>query len=722
MKKFFKTLLFTALIFVLIGVSSLTLFISLTKNASFNDSLLKKQGVEMEIYDKNDVLVYETSYLGNSYENNIPQKIKNCFIAIEDKRFYSHKGLDYKRMLSALFYNLKSRSYKQGGSTISQQLIKNTHLTFKKTVKRKLEEIKLTKILEKKYTKDEIITMYLNSIYFGENCYGIKNACKKYFNKNVNEISLNEGAMLAGIIKAPSLYNPIANYDLSIKRKNVVLHCMSNLGYISKNEEEILKNEKISISENNDELYFYLCKREVDEILNKYYYDKKIKVYTYLDSDLQNEISSIKKEYSSDYAYVVADNATMGINAFSSSCYPLKRCPASTVKPLLVYAPCLEENLITLQSKILDEPTSFGSYHPKNYNDVYYGYISAKDCLSKSLNIPAIKLLNAIGTKKAKEYANKMDMGIKNEHLALALGSFDDGLTLSQLISCYGTFPNQGNYKKAKFVRKIVSNNGQKIYENKTYEKKIFSKDTAYLINYALMDAVKSGTSKKIGTKNYQLCAKTGTNGNKNGNLDAYSISYTTKHTVGIWLGNKNNSLMDNFVTGSSYPTKINSKILDFLYRNYLPEDFEIPENIVTVKIDKASYDKNSEMLLANENSPFIEGVFKKGTEPNKKSQRILPNIKDYKIYCNNCNFTMFYDLQNCDGIYLYIQKNKNKLYKTITGNNFSLNLPEGKYNFVIVPFKKDGNKIIKGKEIPLPEIIAKKDYNEIKNKEWWNE
>lgn len=722
MKKFFKTLLFTALIFVLIGISSLMLFISITKNASFNDSLLKKQGVEMEIYDKDDVLVYETSYLGNSYEDNIPQKIKNCFIAIEDKRFYSHKGLDYKRMLSALFHNLKSRSYKQGGSTISQQLIKNTHLTIKKTLKRKLEEIKLTKILEKKYSKDEIITMYLNSIYFGENCYGIKNACKKYFNKNVNEISLNEGAMLAGIVKAPSLYNPIANYDLSVKRKNIVLHCMSLLGYITKNEEETLKNEKIYISENNDELYFHLCKREVDDILNKYYYDKKIKVYTYLDSDLQNEISSIKKEYSSDYAYVVADNATMGINAFSSSCYPLKRCPASTVKPLLVYAPCLEENLITLQSKILDEPTSFGSYNPKNYNDVYYGYISAKDCLSKSLNVPAIKLLNAIGTKKAREYANKMDMNVKSEHLALALGSFDDGLTLSQLISCYGTFSNQGNYKKAKFIRKIVSNNGQKIYENKPYEKRIFSKDTAYLINYALMDAVKSGTSKKLGNKNYQLCAKTGTNGNKNGNLDAYSISYTTKHTIGVWLGNKNNSLMDNAVTGSSYPTKINSEILDFLYRDNLPDKFEIPENIITVKLDKASYDKNSEMLLANENSPFIEGVFKKGTEPNKKSQQILPNIKDYKIICNNCNFTMFYDLDNCDGIYLYIQKNKKKLYKTIMANNFTLTLPEGKFSFIIVPFKKYGDKIIRGKEIPLPEIIAKKDYKDITNKEWWNE
>lgn len=722
MKKFFKTLLFTALIFVLIGISSLTLFISLTKNASFNESLLKKQGVEMEIYDKDDVLVYETSYLGNSYEDNIPQKIKNCFIAIEDKRFYNHKGLDYKRMLSALLHNLKSRSYKQGGSTISQQLIKNTHLTFKKTLKRKLEEIKLTKILEKKHSKDEIITMYLNSIYFGENCYGIKNACKKYFNKSVNEISLNEGAMLAGIVKAPSLYNPIANYDLSVKRKNVVLRCMRSLGYITKNEEEILKNEKISISENNDELYFYLCKREVDDILNKYYYDKKIKVYTYLDKNLQNEISSLKKEYPSDYSYVVADNSTMGISAFCSSCYPLKRCPASTVKPLLVYAPCLEENVITLQSKILDEPTSFGAYNPKNYNDVYYGYISAKDCLSKSLNVPAIKLLNAIGTKKAKEYANKMDMDIKNEHLAMALGSFDQGLTLSQLISCYGTFSNQGNYKKTRFIRKIVSNKGQLIYENKPYEKKIFSKDTAYLINYSLMDAVKNGTSKKLGNKNYQLCAKTGTNGNKNGNLDAYSISYTTKHTIGVWLGNKDNSLMDNSVTGSSYPTKINSKILDFLYRDNLPENFEIPENIITVKIDKTSYDKNCEILLANENTPFIEGIFKKGTEPIVKSQQLLPNIKYYIISCNNCDFSMFYELENSDGIYLYIQKNKKKLYKTITKKSFTLTLPEGKYSFIIVPFKKDGDKIISGKEIRLPEIIARKDYKDITNKEWWNE
>lgn len=721
MKKVLKICLFIFLVACLIVFSLLAYFYASVRNIEFDEKRLKKFGIEMEIYDENDVVAYTTSLNGKDYEDDIPQHVKNAFIAVEDKRFYKHHGLDYKRILSAFLHNLKSRSYKQGGSTISQQLIKNTLLSPEKTIKRKFAEVKLTKILESKYSKDEIITLYLNSIYFGENCYGIKSACRKYFDKEVNEISVNESAMLAGVVKAPSKYNPVSNYDLSIKRKNLVLNLMSLQGYITKNQENKLKNEKIFISDNNSEQFFSSCKKEVDELLDSYYFKEKIKVYTSLDSELQKKIENVRCDHKSDFSYVVLDNKSGAVKSYCSTCQNLKRTPASTVKPFLVYAPCLEENLVNLQTKILDEPTNFNGYSPKNYNDKYYGYISVKGSLCKSLNVPSVKLLNMLGIKKALSYAKKMNVDVKNEDLSIALGNIENGISLINLAGCYSVFSNGGNYLSPYFIEKIETESGKVLYEHKKSEKKVFSEETAYLVNNALMEATKSGSSRLIGGKTYQICGKTGTNGTKKGNKDAYSISYTSENTVGVWLGNRDNSLMDNGVSGSSYPTKINSAIMDIINKDKTPSNFNVPQNVVTVKLNKAAYDDNCEIALADENEKYFEGVFKKGTEPKNvlKSEKII--IKDLKIACNNCNFSIFYNLNGCDGIYLYSLKNDKKtLFKNIKDSTFETVLKEGNHRFFIVPYKRKGDKIIKGEEIELPEIIAKKDY--IQPKEWWNE
>lgn len=720
MKKILKMFLFVFLLTCLILFSALTYFYVSVKNVKFDDKALKKFGIEMEIYDGEGITKYSTSFNGKDYESNIPQSVKNAFVAVEDKRFYKHNGLDYKRMLSAFLKNIKSRSYKQGGSTISQQLIKNTLLSSEKTLKRKFAEIKLTKILESKYSKDEIITLYLNSIYFGENCYGIKSASRKYFDKEVSELTINESAMLAGIVKAPSKYNPIADYEVATKRKNLVLSLMQEQGYITKNQEKKLKNEEISIK-NNTERYFSACKKEVDELLNEYYFKGKIKVYTNLDTVFQEKIENITYDYDSDFSYVVLDNKTGAIKAYHTSCLNLKRNPASTVKPLLVYAPCLEENLVNLQTKILDEPTNFNGYSPKNYNDKYYGYVSVKESLCKSLNVPSVKLLSMLGTKKAISYAQKMNLNVKNEDLSIALGNIENGVSLIDLTACYTVFSNDGKFLSPYFVEKIENEKGDVIYRHKNNEKKVFSEETVYLINNALMEATKNGSSRLINGKNYQICAKTGTNGTKKGNFDAYSISYTTQNTVGVWLGNKNNSLMDNSVSGSSYPTKINSKIMDIVNDNSSPPDFNIPQNIITVKLDKTIYENSYELALAENDDNFFEGIFKKGTEPVRKQKGEKPFIKNIKITCNNCDFSLFYDLENADGSYLYFKKeNKKTLFKEIAGNSFKTTLKEGEYSFIIVPYKEKNGKKIKGKEIELPIVKAKKEYNQ--PNDWWLE
>ncbi len=720
MKKIFKFLFFNFLLFTLISSSFFLYMVISTKSIKFNPSNLTKNTSTVLFFDEQGEQITVTS--GKSeIATEIPTHVKNAFVSVEDKRFYNHKGVDYKRIFGALLVNVKNGSFTQGASTISQQLIKNTHLNSEKTLKRKFAEIKLTRELEKKYSKEQILNFYLNNIYFGENCYGIKNASEKYFDKSPNELTVSEGAMLAGIIKAPSKYNPIVNYDKAIERRNLVLKLMKEK-YLDNYTYEKALNEKIrikNIENTNENSYIYQTEKELREILKTPYFTKKIKVFTYLNQELQNSISSINCDYNSDKSIIVLNNENMGVQAYHSTCGDLLRSPGSTIKPLLVYAPCYEEKLINLQTKILDEPTDFNGYCPNNFGDKYYGYISARECLSKSLNVPSVKLLNSLTVNKAKNYAKKLKIITADENLSLALGSLTNGISLIDLASCYSTFANEGEFCKGKFIKEIKNDKGQVIYRHIPQKTKVFSKETAYLINYNLMDCVSQGTAKRLNGFSYELCAKTGTNGNKKGNIDAYTLSYTTKHTVGVWLGNKNNALMDNKVTGSTYPSLISKSVYEKIYNENLPSPFEVPEDIIRVNLDKSSYDKNYEIVLSNGFGEFFEGIFIKGTEPKKfANDTILPSIKDYNISCNICDISIFYELQNADGILLYDIKNKEKLIDKIYGSNYSFKTCYGKHIFKLKPFKEVNGNLIYGKEIIVPEINIQKEIP----KEWWRD
>ena len=228
MKKVFKVFCAIILLVLICIIGVLTYYFISTMNVKLDDEKLINLQQTVTYYDVNlNVFAEEVNGVNITEIEKIPSHTINAFIAIEDKRFFSHKGVDYKGLFRALINNFKSMSFKEGASTISQQLIKNTHLSSDKTLNRKLAEIRLATILEKKYSKTDILEKYLNTIYFGENCYGITNASKRYFDKLPSELSINESAMLAGIIKAPSNYSPFANLDKCIKRKNVVLKEMT---------------------------------------------------------------------------------------------------------------------------------------------------------------------------------------------------------------------------------------------------------------------------------------------------------------------------------------------------------------------------------------------------------------------------------------------------------------------------------------------------------------
>ena len=523
--------------------------------------------------------------------NELSANTKNAFISAEDKRFYSHNGVDFIRVGGALLSNLKSKSFSEGASTISQQLIKNTLLSNEKTIKRKLKEVKLARALEKNYSKDKILEMYLNNIYFGNGNYGIENASIYYFGKSAKNLTTAESALLAGTINAPNIYNIQNNTEKAIERRNLILNLMKSQNKISNEEYEKSINESVNLNITkvpNNNYMFNEILEEACNILNITENElnyKDIEIFTNYDSTLSNNISELVNKYKnlSDYnvASIVIDNETNTIIAVygNSKTLSSKKQPGSTIKPILVYAPALEENLITPNTKILDEEININGYSPANADNKFHGFVTVRECLKNSYNIPSVKLLNELGVETGKNFASKLDINFSenDNHLALSLGGFSSGTTLKQLADAYSTFANSGYFSTSKYITKIKLND-KIIYRKNNSKNKVMKESTANQITDMLIDTSKSGTAKKLKNFNYQIASKTGTVGKSNStnNTDAYSISYTSNHTVITYIGDEN---LPKNISGSSYPTEINEEIFKKLYSSKKPKNFEISKN-----------------------------------------------------------------------------------------------------------------------------------------------
>lgn len=523
--------------------------------------------------------------------NELSANTKNAFISAEDKRFYSHNGVDYIRVGGALLSNLKSKSFSEGASTISQQLIKNTLLSNEKTIKRKLKEVKLARALEKNYSKDKILEMYLNNIYFGNGNYGIENASIYYFGKSAKNLTTAESALLAGTINAPNIYNIQNNTEKAIERRNLILNLMKSQNKISNEEYEKSINESVNLNITkvpNNNYMFNEILEEACNILNITENElnyKDIEIFTNYDSTLSNNISELLNKYKnlSDYniASMVIDNETNTIIAVygNSKTLSSKKQPGSTIKPILVYAPALEENLITPTTKILDEEININGYSPANADNKFHGFVTVRECLKNSYNIPSVKLLNELGVETGKNFASKLGINFSenDNHLALSLGGFSSGTTLKQLADAYSTFANSGYFSPSKYITKIKLND-KIIYSKNNSKNKVMKESTANQITDMLIDTSKSGTAKKLKNFNYQIASKTGTVGKSNStnNTDAYSISYTSNHTIITYIGDEN---LPKNISGSSYPTEINKEIFKKLYSSKKPKNFEISKN-----------------------------------------------------------------------------------------------------------------------------------------------
>ncbi len=667
-----------------------------------------------------------------SEDEEIPSFVKNAFIAVEDRRFYKHNGIDKKALMRAMWNNIKSFSLKEGASTISQQLIKNTHLTNEKTLKRKLIEFKLTRQLEKNYSKDEILEMYLNTIYFGKNSYGITSAAKNYFNVNVSDLSLSQAAVLAGLIKAPTAYSPANNMEKCRTRRDTVLKLMKEQGYISETEFAAAVAEDIALSEGEKSAsayYIEQAKEEFERVMNfSPYALTDCKIYTYYDPEKQALLSDYARGDGYDFTGIILNNEKNAVNAYYSQSFDDRRQAGSVLKPLAVYAPAIDAKCVSECSPILDEKTDFNGYSPSNYGDAYYGYISVKESLEKSSNVCAVKLLNYVGTEKACKYLRNLGINVSDgdENLALALGTVSQGVTLKELASAYTAFSGNGEYQSPVFIEKIEVD-GALRYRYLPMKKRVFSESTAYLMNYMLKGVSENGTAKKIGALKKEIASKTGTVGGKNGNTDAYNVSYSPEFTIAVRLSAKD-ELMPNNITGGGAPT---TKAFN-IWKKLKTDDgkkFSSCADVVKVSLDKTAYEKDHLLVLADEIAPAkckIEGYFAKDNVPKEIANRFSsPRFDDVKFTVNNNIINIKLCLTEYCDFYVYREVNgKRKLIFDSAGKDceeYSEEMTDcGKvYAYYVVPYYNNGGTAVKGAETLAGKALCGKT-SDLPD-DWWN-
>ena len=671
MKKVLKISFIVFTVVLLCGLIAFSIILNKavqsSKNITFDKNLLLSASTKIQIYDNSGSLIESDGLSKVVNFEKLPSFVKNAFISIEDKQFYSHKGLNYKRIAKSFLNNLKSGYLKEGGSTISQQLIKNTHLSSDKTFDRKIKEIVLTKKLEKNFSKDDILETYLNVIYFGNNSYGIEDASFNYFGKSSENLTLNEAATLAGLIKAPTKFSPILNPENCLKRKDLVLKEMLKDGHITKEEYDENINILPKISAKNitiKNIYEQATIQEAEKLLNMDEKEMKmqgVKIYTYLDPKIQQNLIKIvnspeyyhKNKYgnTADSCAVVIDNSTGGINGFFGKCdydlMNLKRQPGSTIKPILVYSPALEDGKICPDSLILDEKINIDGYSPKNVGGVYHGYVNITQSIEQSLNIPAVKVMEMEGIDKCKKFAENagLDLSKEGSNYALALGGFKYGTNLVELTNTFLPFSQQGNFTKASFIKKIENFSGT-LYKNNEQKNRIMSEETAYLMTKMLQSSTKKGTSMRLKNLDFDVAGKTGTVGipGTNLNTDVYSVAYTKNKTCGVWLGNttgKSEFNLEGCNNGGTYATSMLKSVLETSFDNNINNNFDsAPIGIEKVAIDETCLEDFHQLKKAGENTPPI---YKRVIEINKKFNNLEtsnsysnPSPVEYKINIKN--------------------------------------------------------------------------------------
>ncbi|WP_438825297.1 transglycosylase domain-containing protein [Bacillus sp. JJ1609] len=503
----------------------------------------------------------------------IPEHLIHAVVSTEDQRFYKHGGINYFAIAKAFMQNTFKGEIVAGGSTLTQQLAKNAFLTQERTYTRKFKELILTKKIEQKYSKDEIMERYLNQIYFGEGAWGIQRAAQTYFGKDVSDLNLSESAMIAGLIKAPSILSPFKDMDKSVERRDVVLTLMEKEGYISKKELEkakeqqiVLEGKKIDDYKGN---YPYYVDHIIAEAIQKYDLTENeilsggLRIYTELNPEIQGAVEEVYKNKSlfpeskpdqliqSGAAFI--NPSTGGITAIVGGrgehtfrgfnrATQLKRQPGSTMKPLAVYTPALEQGY-EMFDMLQDMPMDLGGYQPMNYDRQYRGQVSMYEAVINSYNVPPVWLLDKMGVKYGINAVERFGIKVEEEdhQLGLALGGMNKGVSPLTLAQAYSAFPNKGLMTEAHSIKRIEDAEGNLIGKWHNNATKVTDEKVADKMTYMLKGVVEEGTGKSARVDGWEIAAKTGTTevpfGNEEGTKDHWFVGYTPEMVGAIWMG-----------------------------------------------------------------------------------------------------------------------------------------------------------------------------------------
>ncbi|WP_096155229.1 transglycosylase domain-containing protein [Bacillus sp. FJAT-45066] len=521
----------------------------------------------------------------------IPQHVQQAFVAVEDNRFYTHRGIDGRAILRALYRDIVARSKVEGGSTITQQLAKNIFLTNEKSWLRKTKEAVIAINLERRYTKNQILEMYLNQIYFGHGAYGIDSAANLYFGVSVEELAVEQGALLAALPKAPNSFSPINNINAAKNRRDLVITLMHQQGYVSAEEAVKLQRKTIALSvkEDNDlKPYLTYIDMVIDEAQSRYGFshEELLKGGYTITVPMAREVQRIAYERFQDDkyfpgttenvegAFVLMEPDAGGVLAVIGgrnyvarglNRVNVKRQPGSTFKPLAVFAPAMEEGLFEPYSLLKDELLTYSNdYTPRNFNNEYQDTVSMYDAIKDSLNAPAVWTLNEIGIDKGKDYLNKMGIRLPDNGLAIALGGLEEGITPLDLTKAYRSFSNDGKVIQPYFIRKITDQTGNVVAQSSKVEKAVFSKQTAWYMTRMLEGVVTSGTG-RAGEIRGELAGKTGTTNFPlvpRANRDTWFVGFNENVIGTVWMGYDRTTENEYLVGGGSYPTELLKDIL----------------------------------------------------------------------------------------------------------------------------------------------------------------
>lgn len=599
-----------------------------------------------------------------SYDQ-IPKNMINAFVAIEDERFYKHHGFDIKRLIGAATTFMAKGNSSYGASTITQQLVKNISGDNDVKVTRKIREIYRAVRLEQKYSKEQILEYYLNTIFLSRQCNGVQAAAKRYFDKDVSELTLAETASIAGITQYPSKFDPISHPENNKEKQLLVLSKMLELKYINQEEYDEAVNEKLVFCE--DDSYSNLAKTQMqfsDAVINEVSSDLQEKlgmteqealkmIYTSgltINASVNPKIqSAIEEVYADDSnfpggseimqsAMVVIDPKTgyivgmsggrdksggrMGLNRAMQTL----RQPGSSIKPLSVYTPAVEYGIVKPSDRVVDEPLKIGSWQPKNSNNRFVGTTTIADAVTWSRNIPAIKTLQSLTVEKSYDFlvnrfhitslVEKRESDGKTfsdkDFAPLALGGLTDGVSVVEMASAYSAIADGGVYRKPTTYIDVVDSTGKVLLEGKDKEQRIMMPDTAYTMTSMLQNVVTRGTGTGAALSKMPVAGKTGTTDD---DKDRWFVGFTPYYTAAVWSGYDTPKPL----SGISYnpSAAVWKKVMSKIHENLESKNFEKPdEDENVVKICKVSHKRATDLCALDIRGSQIEYEEFENSEP----------------------------------------------------------------------------------------------------------